>query len=33
MGYAASMSFILFGVILVVSLANLRSLRSEVEYH
>jgi multiple sugar transport system permease protein len=33
MGYAASMSFILFGVILAVSLANLRSLRSEVEYH
>lgn len=32
MGYAAAMSFLLFGIILVVSLANLRYLRGEVAY-
>lgn len=32
MGYAAALSFVLFGMILVVSLASLRWGRSEVEY-
>jgi multiple sugar transport system permease protein len=32
MGYAAAMSFILFGIILVVSLFSFRALRAEVSY-
>ena len=32
MGYAAAMSFVLFGIILLVSLASLRWGRSEVSY-
>jgi len=33
MGYAAAMSFVLFGIILVVSLVSLRVTRGEVSYH
>jgi len=33
MGYAAAMSFVLFGIILVISLISLRAVRSEVAYH
>ena len=32
MGYAAAMSFVLFGIILVVSLCSLRAVRGEVAY-
>jgi multiple sugar transport system permease protein len=32
MGYAAAMSFVLFGIILVVSLFSMRAIRSEVAY-
>ena len=32
MGYAAAMSFVLFGIILVISLVSLRVIRSEVAY-
>jgi ABC-type sugar transport system permease subunit len=32
MGYAAAMSFVLFGLILAISLLSLRHLRGEVEY-
>jgi ABC-type sugar transport system permease subunit len=32
MGYAAAMSFVLFAIILVVSLFSLRAIRGEVSY-
>jgi len=32
MGYAAAMSFVLFGIILVVSLCSMRAIRGEVAY-
>jgi len=32
MGYAAAMSFVLFGIILVISLLSMRAIRAEVEY-
>jgi ABC-type sugar transport system permease subunit len=32
MGYAAAMSFVLFGIILIVSLFAMRTIRSEVSY-
>jgi multiple sugar transport system permease protein len=32
MGYAAAMSFVLFGIILVISLLSMRAIRSEVAY-
>jgi multiple sugar transport system permease protein len=32
MGYAAAMSFVLFGIILVVSLLSMRAIRGEVSY-
>ncbi len=32
MGYAAAMSFVLFGIILAVSLVSIRAIRSEVAY-
>ncbi len=32
MGYAAAMSFVLFGIILVVSLVSMRTTRAEVSY-
>jgi len=32
MGYAAAMSFVLFGIILVISLLSLRTIRGEVAY-
>jgi ABC-type sugar transport system permease subunit len=32
MGYASAMSFVLFAVLLVVSLVSMRALRSEVAY-
>ena len=32
MGYAAAMSFVLFGIILVVSLFSMRAVRGEVAY-
>jgi multiple sugar transport system permease protein len=32
MGYAAAMSFVLFGIILVVSLVSMRAIRGEVAY-
>jgi len=32
MGYAAALSFVLFGIILVVSLVSIRSIRGEVAY-
>jgi ABC-type sugar transport system permease subunit len=32
MGYAAALSFVLFGLILVVSLFSMRAVRGEVAY-
>ena len=32
MGYAAAMSFILFGIILMISLLSMRAIRGEVAY-
>jgi ABC-type sugar transport system permease subunit len=32
MGYAAAMSFVLFGIILVISLISMKAIRSEVAY-